>query len=207
MRCVFLRRKPAPDEPAGSNQNMDLNQVPAHCFEPDSTVLRYSSASPGYFIVYNDVVSFHSHFVARAIQQMSAGKPYMTVRVLELNALAPDNVAFTAPAGSSGPLGGRIVLPPERMEIIGGKLDLPHSRMSDLTTANFSFKVIIGKDGHVIDSTTISAPPGLSAAVAKAPRKLIFAPFTILGTPVEVETTLEEKFSSTTSADIQQITR
>jgi TonB family protein len=53
---------------------------------------------------------------------------------------------------------------------------------------------VIGKDGRVLDVQLISGPPELASAAMDAVRNWRFSPFTLNGSAVEVETTIEVAF-------------
>jgi len=53
---------------------------------------------------------------------------------------------------------------------------------------------VIGKDGRVLDVQLISGPPELAPAAMDAVKNWRFSPFTLNGTAVEVETTIEVAF-------------
>lgn len=53
---------------------------------------------------------------------------------------------------------------------------------------------VIGKDGRVLDVQLISGPPELAPAAINAVKNWRFSPFTLNGTAVEVETTIEVAF-------------
>jgi len=53
---------------------------------------------------------------------------------------------------------------------------------------------VIGKDGRVLDVQLISGPPELASAAMDAVKNWRFSPFTLNGSAVEVETTIEVAF-------------
>lgn len=189
FRCVFLLRKPAPDEPAGGNLNADLNVMPVDCFEPDSAILRYKTEGGSSSItLFNDIVRYENHNVAKEIQTLVLGKPFVTIHVSEVGPIAASVTAPAPAEGSAGPLTGRVVLA-DPLPIIGGKLDIAPTDFRSFATDSAVIKIVVGKDGKVIEAIPVSGSPDLGAKAAKGVRKLIFAPFMILDTPVEAEFT------------------
>jgi hypothetical protein len=203
LRCVFLLRKPALDEPAGANLGANLDLTPSYCFEPESSVLRYGSRGGGREVMLlNDIAQIAGRFVARNIHIMNGRADSLTISVTDAGLVAPNSPPPAAPEGSTGPLGGRVELPFDRLHQVGGQLDLQRSEMIELAGSDLAIKAVIGKDGHVLEATMVKGPAGLGNTVAKAARKLIFAPFTVLGEPVEVETTVTSQLDlSAASAD------
>jgi hypothetical protein len=191
LRCVILLRKPARDEPLGGNLNVDHNLFPSYCFDAESTQLRYSTGGAGSgVVILDDIVQLQGHYVARVVRGMNAGKESVHIHILDAGPLAPDAAVPAPPEAGTAPLGGRIELPPGRMQPISGLREAMASideRPAPGTVVEI--KVVIGKDGHVLESTVVSGPPDLAATVARAARKVVYDPFTILGTPVEVVTT------------------
>jgi hypothetical protein len=192
LRCVILLRKPARDEPLGGNLNVDRNLFPSYCFDGDSTQLRYSTGGAGSgVVILDDVVQLQGRYIARVVREMSAGKESVHIHILEANPLAP-GAAVPAPPEGAAPLAGRIELPQGRMQPISGLREAMASideRPAPGTVVEI--KVVIGKDGHVLESSAVSGSPDLAASVARAARKVVYEPFTILGTPVEVVTTFK----------------
>jgi hypothetical protein len=167
--------------------------TPTYCFEPDSNVLRYGSGGGGRdVLLLNNYVSVQGRNLSREVHLMNNRQESVVIHVTEIGAPAANAARPQAPEGSTGPLGGRIVVPVDRLHQVGGQLELSGSAQSDLEGADFTVKAVIGKDGHVLEATMIKGPPSVATPLAKAARKLIFAPFTVLGEPVEVETTVTQ---------------
>jgi len=55
---------------------------------------------------------------------------------------------------------------------------------------------VIGKDGHIHDLQVLSSPASdLTSAAEDAVRQWTYRPYTLLGDPVEVETTINVNFT------------
>ncbi|MEO7029096.1 MAG: hypothetical protein ABI147_06805 [Acidobacteriaceae bacterium] len=197
LRCVILLRKPAADERAGSNLNADPNLYPSYCFDADSTLLRYETGGSGNGVtVFNGTVKFRDRFISRDIQVLNGGKKSLSIHIAELGPIPSAAATPTAPESNATLIAGRIALPEDRLHVVDG---LAAASQSLRLLANsgvlpdFAVELVVGKDGRVLESSAPTAPPGIATTLAKAARKLVFEPFTVLGEPVEVSTTVHHR--------------
>jgi hypothetical protein len=204
LRCVVLLNKPTAEEHAGSNLNADPNRYPSYCFDADSTVLRLATGGSGYGVTFfNDLIQFQGHVVAREIHRTSNGNDSILIHVLDVGS-PPANMVLSASGDSKGPLGGRIELPEGRIFPISGYHEAIQSlmmRADAQVQGEVALKLVVGRDGHVLESTVVSGPPELTENVARFARKMVFEPFTILGSPVEVVTTWKISLGKTASVN------
>lgn len=156
-----------------------------YCFEPQSSILRYSRGWGWFQTVYNHIVSFQGRNIARDLEVTDGGKPYLKLHVDKLEPLAPvDQASLVPPHDANGPLGGRvsgvnpipIILPPPVY---------PKAlwRMHFVIDVN----LVIGKDGRVVSAEAAGGPSAARIACEDAVRKWLFRPYLVLGKPVEVE--------------------
>lgn len=124
------------------------------------------------------------------------GKKFLVVHVVEMAAIPTGTAVLAPPEGSASLLPGRIELPEDRLRVVSGLADA--SQALGLITRNgvlpdFAIELVIGKDGRMLGSTVVTAPAGSASIIAKAARKLVFEPFTLLGEPVEVTSTVHHR--------------
>lgn len=157
-----------------------------YCFEPGTSVLRYTRGEYWYQTVYNHLEQFQGRNVAREVDVTDGGKPYLKLRVDTLELLSPvDESAFLPPHGASGPLGDRVSGVQVQLLNMAAFPKWPAS----LNQQQFvvALEIVIGKDGHVISTHAVSGPPEAFKACEDAVRKWLFKPYLVLGKPVEVE--------------------
>lgn len=173
LQCVAVEK---------NTSNSDPTQ---YCFEPDSSILRYSRGFGWFQTVYNRIVTFQGRNLAEDVDVTNGGKPYLKLRVQTLE-LVPhgDDADFLPPSDAVGPLGGRISGIFE-MPIKTAPLQPPRSLRGQHFTVTVD--IVIGKNGHVISAQGISGPQDGYKACEDSVRKWVFAPYLVLKQPVEVE--------------------
>lgn len=160
-----------------------------YCFEPDSSVLRYTHGSGWFQTAYNRIVTFQGRNVAQDVDVTDGGKPYLKLRVEAIELISHvDEADFAPPSDAVGPIGERIsgVLP----TLI--KASYPEWPPS-LRGQHFCVvvEIVIGENGHVVSAHAVSGPQEGRKACEDAVRKSLFAPYSVLDKPVEVETKFE----------------
>lgn len=172
-------------------KNASISDPTQYCFEPDSSILRYSRGFGWFQTVYNRIVTFQNRNVAQDVDVTNGGKPYLKLRVQTLELIPHGGDAdFLPPSNAVGPLGGRISGIFE-MPVKTAPLQSPGSLGGQHFTVTVD--IVIGKDGHVISAQGISGPRDGYKACEDSVRKWVFAPYLVLKQPVEVE----EKVSCT----------
>lgn len=175
LQCVLLEK-----------HSMRLSDPTQYCFEPGGSILRYSRGFGWFQTAYNRIVSFQGRNVAQDVDITDGGKPYLKLRVETIELIQHVNEAdFTPPPEAVGPIGGRIsgVSPTVIKRVFP---QLPAS----LRGQHFSVEVdfVIGTNGHVISTHAVGGPPEGRNACEDSVRRTVFAPYFVLGKPVEVET-------------------
>ena len=173
LQCVLIERDSGISDPT------------QFCFEPDSSVLRYSRGFGWFQAVYNRIVAFQGRNLAREVDVTDGGKPYLKLRVETIELLSRvDDADFLPPPDAVGPLGDRI----SGVNLMPSKTSFPQWPAS-LKTQHYTVtvEIVIGKDGHVISAHAVSGPPEGYKACEDAVRKWIFPPYLVLDKPVEVE--------------------
>lgn len=177
LHCVLIVRHTGISDPT------------QYCFEPDSSILRYSRGFGWLQTAYNRIMPFQGRNLAHEVDVTDGGKPYLKLRV-ETIELIPEvkDTYFVPPADAKGPLGNRVSGVPTT-SVRTPFVQWPAS----LRAKHFRVRVeiVIGKDGHVLSAHAISGPPEAFKAAEKAAREWTFRPYLVLGVPVEVEQTVE----------------
>ena len=174
FECVAIERNPGL-----------LSDPTQYCFEPDSSILRYSRGSGWFQTVYNDVVSFQGRNLAREVDVTNGGKPYLKLRVTTIELMpGVDDAFFVPPSDAIGPISGRISgvqLTPIRIAYPEWPATIRGQHIS--VTVEF----VVGRDGRVLSVHGVSGPAEGYKACEEAVKRSLFAPYLILGNPVEVE--------------------
>lgn len=166
-------------------KNAGVSDPTQYCFEPNSSILRYSRGFGWFQTVYNQIVTFQGRNLAREVDVTDGGKPYLklSVKTIELIPVT-DDTDFLPPPDAVGPLGDRV----SGVQEMPTKTSFPHWPTS-LRAQHFTVtvEIVIGKDGHVISAHGISGPSEGYKACEDSVRKWIFPPYLVLNKPVEVE--------------------
>lgn len=160
-----------------------------YCFEPDGSVLRYSKGSGWFQTVYNRILLFQGRNLAQEVEVTDGGKPYLKLRVKTIELISHvDDSAFVPPPTAIGPLGDRVSgVQPVLIKMAFFKWP------ASLRSQHFTVKaeILIGRDGHVVSAHGVSGPAEGYKACEDSVRKWVFAPYLVLGKPVEVESKVE----------------
>jgi hypothetical protein len=176
LQCVFVEK---------TSSNSDPTQ---YCFEPNSSILRYSRGFGWFQTVYNQIGVFQGRNLAKDIDVTNGGKPYLKLRVKTLELLSHEDESVFSPSPDAvGPLAGRVsgvsLMPINPLIAVAPQLP------SSLSHQHFAVgvKFVIGKNGHVISAHAVSGPPEAYKWCEDSVRSWIFKPFFVLEKPVEVE--------------------
>jgi Gram-negative bacterial TonB protein C-terminal len=157
-----------------------------YCFSSKMKELRYKRGSGWYQTTYNDIASFSGISVAKSIDVYNGGKPYLRLRVQQLE-LAPEvtDTEFIPPADAKK-LGGQTVAGVRPTVLRPSFPTWPDS----LRQQQFSVtvEILIGKDGHVASAHAISGPQSAYKSAEETARKWVYKPYLVLGEPTEVTT-------------------
>lgn len=174
LQCVLIER------------NTGVSDPTQYCFEPDSSILRYSRGEYWFQTVYNQIVAFQGRNIGRAVDVTDGGKAYLKLRVDKIETISNvEDAMFMPPTDADGPIGGRIsgvgVQPVDMSTSPRWPASLREQHIS------VKLQVVIGKDGHVVSAHGASGPPEGYKPCEEAARKWVFKPFLVLDKPVEVE--------------------
>jgi TonB family protein len=172
----------------------------AYCFEPDRPMLRLALSPDGLSQnVYNGVVEFQGHFIARDISVTYRNKPLLAIHVDEIGGLSESaRTEITPSLDAAGPLAGQIVVPEETMSslLLAQVLPVyPVSAKEAHVEGTVILHIRVGKDGSVTSADAISGPNGLRTTAVDAVRKWMYRPFVFLGEPAEVDTNVKVIFT------------
>jgi TonB family protein len=171
-----------------------------YCFAQDQPVLRIDSSTGGnYQTIFNSIVLFQGHFVAKDIRLESEGKPRLALHVETIEAISRINDSdFVPPSDAIEIPRGQVTLPQTAVQafrLLTVAPIYPSIAKTDHVQGTVVVQTTIGTDGTVIAARAISGPPGLRQASVDSVRQWKFRPFLILGEPVEVETQLQIIFT------------
>src|SRR2546430_2810422 len=83
LRCVFIERDSGISDPT------------QYCFEPDSSVLRYTRGFGWFQTVYNRIEPFQGRNIAQEVDVTDGGKPYLKLRLEAIEFLSHvDDASF-----------------------------------------------------------------------------------------------------------------
>ena len=173
LQCVLLEK--------GS----EISNPTQYCFEPNDSILRYSKGYGWFQTVYNRIVPFQGRSLAHEVEVTDGGRPYLKLHVEKIELISHVDAAdFVPPPTAIGPLGGRV----SGVHPVLIRTTFPQWPDS-LRSQHFvvTAEVVIGKDGHVVSARGVSGPPEAYKACEDSARKWVFAPYLVLGKPVEVE--------------------
>ncbi len=179
MACVILRFK---------TYTASNDDEPKYCFVPGTLLLRYAQRFRDE-TAYNTLVLFQGRYVARDISVTQAGKSFLKIHLEQLEPTNQDDDSiFKPPAGSMGPISGRISLPSG--QLADYIISRPQAQYPRGVRGTVHVRFVLGKDGHVIEAGATDGPAEMRKPSADAMLKSSFHPYLVLGEPVEVESVM-----------------
>lgn len=191
LQCVMLMPKSVPVT------NVPLAVFPTFCFGENRPLLRIATQNGGHQVMFNSVLLFHDHFVAKDAVVETKGKLALKVRLEEIEALTdtplsdfvpPPDAVLVPPSVPGAVMSGMLlsevkpVYPPIDKTI----------RASGIVILNAT----IGRDGTVKDVQVMVAPDrSMADAAMDAVRRWRYKPYLLNGEPVEVETQVTVTFN------------
>jgi TonB family protein len=191
LDCIMLAR------PIGVAP-VPLGLFPTYCFDPGDGALRASSIPPFNVILRNVLSTFQQRRIAldvvitaKGVQAVEGKIEKMEQRAIADTDLSTDGLALAPHPPvviAAGVIAGRVmsavspVYPP-----------IAKARHVQGTVVLYA---MIGKDGKIHNLEVLSSPdPALTTAAEDAVRQWTYRPYTLLGEPVEVETTINVNFA------------
>jgi TonB family protein len=187
--------------PVRLNLEVSGNFYPAACFEPTLPALRVYSEGTSIRIIYDHIVSFQGHYLARQIQVFVSGKlaADMNLDVVESLKQSPDSVLAAPSTALPVDLttimlkdGTRSHWPAALRKAIPV---YPQQAKSMHIQGTVNIKATIGPDGHIESLSPIDGPPALRKAALDAVQQWLYRPFDLMGQPRRVELEVHVIFS------------
>jgi TonB family protein len=177
-----------------SNKDKVYPDRSSYCFEQSRPMLRLAVSPEGLTQnLYDGVVEFQRHFVARDIRVTYRNQPVLIIHVDEIGGLSESGRAEVTPSpDATALLTGHIVVPEGTMSPLVSAFPVyPDNAKRMHVEGAVIIRIILGKDGVVTSADAISGPDELRKAAVDAVRKWVFRPFLVLGDPTEVETSVK----------------
>jgi len=174
--------------------------ISVYCLELDQPVLRVAISSVIQDeTIFNDVVVFQDHFVARDVRVTHDEHPRLTYHIEEIGTLDSVDVHDFAPSADA------VRVPLEKITLSQETMNhrcvkqvppvYPMGAKASHTQGKVLMHVTVGKNGQVENAQAIGGPAELQEAALEAMRKWQFQPFLVLGEPVEIEGTMQINFA------------
>lgn len=195
LQCIILEPKNA--LPVHVTDYPDSSRFVHYCLGQKEPVLRFYSQGTGAFdTLYNDIVLFQGHYLARDVQVTDEGKPLLALHLETLETLA--NVAdLSPPSDAIGPITGKVKIDMAILQKFFVKRVFPqypgNARLNHIQ-GEVVVKFTVGKNGQVISTGALSGPEILREAATSCVKQWKFRPFLVEGEPVEVECTTKVMF-------------
>jgi TonB family protein len=189
IECVGLTYPVRPSGGGGSNF------YPVACFGPATPALRIYSVGTSIRIVYDGIVSFQDHYLARQIQVFENGTlaADLNIDVVETLKVAPDTVL--TPSATAFPVDLTKIQfkagTTSRWPTLLKKAvpEYPQEARTRHIQGEVNINATIGPDGHVKSMKPIDGPSMLRQSALDAVHQWLYRPFDLMGQPriVEVE--------------------
>jgi TonB family protein len=182
VRCVSLVY------PLRPNLRVAGDYFRAFCFEPALPVLRMNSGGQSSKTIYNHLVSFQNHYLAKQIQIFSSGKLRAELN-LDLVELIKDPLdAMIAPPLTAAPVDLATIhfkashtQFPELLKKAAP--EYPQEAKSMRSQGTVVIEAFVGTDGRIAHMTVVSGPFDLRQAAQDAVRQWVYWPPMIMGQP------------------------
>ena len=191
LDCIMLAM------PIGGSAPIPMGLFPTYCLDAGSSVLRVTSNYGGEVILRNLTSTFQQRHVAmdvivsekqveaaegklEKLEQREVADADLTINGL-LPVVSPTKIA-------AGVIAGFAISKPDPV--------YPAIARAQHVQGTVILHAIIAKDGHIQELKVISSPdPNLSIAALDSVRQWRYKPYTLLGEPVEVDTTIQVNFA------------
>jgi hypothetical protein len=168
-----------------STGNIIVLPAPMACFQPDTVMLRFLRTGLDEDVSYSSIVQFQGHYVAKEIAVIRSGRPTLKIHVDELGEITSVDDAFFAPPAGATQIAGRIPAPPFYVDDYA--ISAPGPIWPGRTEGKVEARVVVGKDGRVIEASATEGPADMRKRVVDGLKRYQFRPYYVLGQPVEVE--------------------
>jgi TonB family protein len=187
--------------PLPSNVKVSGDYFPTACFDPTKPVLRIYSEGTLIRIIYDHIVLFQGHYLARQIQVFVNSKlaADMSLDVIETLKESPDITLAPPPTAlpvdltkirfKDGTISRWPALLKQAIPIY------PEEAKSLRIQGTVNIKATIGLDGHVESMQVIDGPILLRQAALDAVNQWLYRPFDLMGQPRPVELVIHIVFN------------
>ena len=187
--------------PLRQNLSVPDDFFPRSCFDATQPILRINTLGSYVQMVYNKVILFQGHYLARELHVYFGNKPKVdfTLDVVEplnepLNpglAPPPEALPVDLSKGAISLSAGAVVPYLIRHEVP----EYPASAKERRIQGTVVIQVSIGKDGHPATLDAISGPTELREPALDAVRQWVYRPFEVMGEPTVVNTVVNVIFT------------
>lgn len=181
-----------------SGKNEKNEDAESYCFAPKNATLIYKSSRQRHFqTVMQHFSVVNGHYVARDMQVLVLGNPWLKVHIDTLEGLRPADISHLAVPPAAVPVG----LPEVAFDVVEGR---PLRKVTPQYPAKAKLNniqglvildALIGKDGHVKDLEVLAGPLLLQKPAQDAVSQWVYEPTTREGQPVELETDIAVIFN------------
>jgi len=180
LECVTLK----------PNHVLPMNS--AYCFEQDRPMLRLVLSPDALSqTVYNSVVEFQGHFIARDVRVTYQSKVALGIHIDEIESLPAGAAAdLNPPSDAAGPVLAKVVPEETMTSLLLAQVPpiYPQNAKEMHVEGTVILHIVVGKDGAVKNADAISGPDALRRTAIDSVRQWMYRPFEFLGDPTEVET-------------------
>ncbi len=195
LECIAMMH------PIRGSLEVSASFFPTACFSSDLPLLRVLSTGSSAEAIYDDMVIFQGHYLARHLRIETGNQVFaeMNLDVIETTKDAPE--ARVVPPQDAIPVdltqidekSGTSIRFPELLRKAAPVY--PMAAKSERVQGTGDMDVVIGEDGHVRDVKVTGGPPLLRRAAEDAVREWLYRPFIVMGRACPVKTQIHVIFS------------
>ena len=180
--------------PIRPNLTVSGDYFPMYCFEPTMPLLRLYSGGTASRTIYDHIVNFQGHYVAKEEKIYSAGKLQADMSLDVMEALKNPGDDIVSPSANAKAVDLTTISFNENASRFPSLLKkavpvYPEDAKSRRVQGTVVIRATIGADGHVGKMQVINGPIELRQSSLDAVGKWVYKPFKILDQerPVELE--------------------
>ncbi len=187
--------------PVRPNLKVTGDFFPTACFDPKLPVLRMYSGGGGYRAVFDHIVAFQGHYLAKEIRVSSGGEEFAELTIDTMESLADPTDSMVTPPAQAKPVDlSLIVLKEDSTRHFPGLLKkavavYPEMAKNTRTQGTVVIQATVLPDGRLGELKVMSGSPMLQQAALDAVRQWVYRPFAVLGEPRPVQTEIRVTFS------------
>ena len=185
--------------PIRSNLTVSSEFFPSVCFEPTQPILRLDS-NAGSQIIYDDLVAFQGHFLAKHLEIFISGKLEAELKLDLVETIAnPTNEIVNPPSTAKSveladlKFKASVTRYPSLLK--KAVPVYPDNAKAERIQGTVRIQASVGEDGHIRSMTVIDGPFELRQAAQDALKQWVYWPPEILGQPRPFEIEVKVIFS------------